>query len=52
MLFTDNLNVDILVVIFMKGSCGKGVPDPEVDGVGGLLEGYTCPWDVLFYVGE
>ena len=34
MLGSDDLDVDVLVVVFVEGGDGEGVADPEVDGVG------------------
>ena len=52
MLLSNNLNIDILVIIFVKRSSGKRVANPEVDGVGTLLESYACPGDIFLYMGE
>jgi hypothetical protein len=39
-LLADDLGVDVLVVVLVQGRDGSRVADPEVGGVGVLLEGY------------
>ena len=48
----EDLDVDVLVVVLVQGGGGEGVADPEVDGVGALLEGDASPGDVALDVGE
>lgn len=45
MLGSDDLHVDVLVVVFVQGGDGEGVADPEVYGVGGRGEGDSREWD-------
>ena len=52
MFLSDDLDVDVLVVVFVKGGCGLGVADPEVDGFGVLVECYTGPGNVFLDVRE
>lgn len=52
MLLPDDLHVDVLVVVLVQRGRRQRVADPEVDGVGGLLERDACPGDVLLHVRE
>ena len=52
MLFTENLHVNIFVVVFVQSGGRVRVSEPEVDGVGILLEGYAGEGDGVGHVGE
>lgn len=52
MFLSADLDVDVLVVVFVQRSCGACVADPEVDGVGFLVECYTGEGDGGGNVGE
>jgi len=52
MLLAQDLDVDVLVVVFVEGCGGVRVADPEVDGLGGFLEGDSRKGDVGVDVGE
>ena len=52
MLLPHDLHVHILVVVAVHGRHGAFVPQPEVDGVGALFEGYAGPGDVGWDVVE
>lgn len=49
-LLADDLGVDVLVVVPVQGRDGPRVADPEVGGVGVLLEGYPGEGDVSRHV--
>lgn len=44
---TEDLGVDVLVVVFVEGRNRAGVTDPQVGGVRVLLEGDPGKGDVL-----
>lgn len=46
MFLAQDLDVDVLVVVFVQGRGGLGVADPEVYGFGRLLESYSGEGDV------
>lgn len=52
MFLADDLHVYILVVVFVHCCHGPVVSEPEVDGVGGLLQGDAGPGDVGWDVGK
>ena len=52
MLAAEDLHVDVLVVVLVQGGHGARVADPEVDGVGLLLQGNACPGYVALDVAE
>jgi hypothetical protein len=47
-LLANNLDIYILVVIFVESSGGERVADPQIDSLRDLLESYPCPRDVFF----
>jgi hypothetical protein len=51
-LLADDLDVDVLHGIAVQGGDGPRVPDPKIDGIGTLFQGYAGEGDVLLGIGE
>lgn len=50
MLPAQNLDVDVFHRVTMKAGDGARIADPKIDGIRGLLERYTCEWDILLSI--
>jgi len=51
-LLAEDLHVYVLVVVLVETRHGERVANPEIDGLGWLLESYPRPRYILLYVAE
>lgn len=52
MLLSSDLDIYVLVVVLVKGSCRMLVADPQIDSICFLFQGDSSEWNVGGYVCE